>query len=133
MQQRRHGHQEFIRFLNVNLAGRDQGSPCRRRQLCHPQASKDPSMAGVVPALKRPLDADICLLAECGRRLFRKADQTKAQMGGISLNRRTSGRDQPINHCLRDQLRSMAVQMDKERLQDFTAVKRGHPTLNFSR
>jgi hypothetical protein len=76
-----------------------------------------------------PLHADICLLAECRRRVFRQADQAAAQTRGVLLDCRTSGRDQPIPR--RDQLRSATVPMDKRPRQNYRRGEKRAPSVRF--
>jgi len=69
-----HRHQEFIRFLNAVEAAVSAGKlhRCHRGQLCHPQASRGPRVAGAPSALDVPFYAHLRLLAQCRRRLLRQ-------------------------------------------------------------
>ena len=64
-----------------------QGDPRYRRQLRHPQTPEGQGIAGSALAVELPLHADIVLLAERGRGVFRKTHQMAPQTQRVRLGR----------------------------------------------
>jgi hypothetical protein len=108
----RHRHQEFIRFLNAveHEVPAAKAGPRGSRQLRHPQAPQGDGLAEAAPTLHLPLHPNFLLLGQCSRRLVCQAHPAAAQARRVHLNRRTSGRNQPLHR--RRQRQAKAVRLD---------------------
>src|SRR5215212_8256647 len=76
-------------------AGRHAGARDPRR-LRHPQAPQGPGLAGAAPALDLPLHADLGLVAQRRRGLFRQADSAAAAARQLPFVGGPAGGDQPL-------------------------------------
>ena len=108
----RHRHQEFIRFLNrIEGGGAGRQADPRLPQLRRPQASQSPRLARPPSALDVSFHADLVLLGQCRRRLFRDADPATPATRRLPLARRPASGDQPRSR--RAQSQTQTVRLDR--------------------
>ena len=115
----RHRHQEFIRFLNT-IEREVPADKAVHVVLDNYATHKHPKVKAWLqrhPALHLPLHPDLVLLGQCGRRLVCQAHPAAAQARRLHLDRRTSGRHQPLHR--RRQRQAQAVRLDQ--------IRRRHP------
>jgi len=85
----RHRHQEFIRFLNTIEEQVPAGKVIHAvvdNYATH-KASEGTPMAGPASPLDIPIHPDLCILAQCGRRLLRQAHAPSPQARPVPLRR----------------------------------------------
>ena len=115
----RHRHQEFIRFLNA-VEREVPADKAVHVVLDNYATHKHPKVkAWLAPAsaLHLPLHPDFVFLGQRGRRLVCQAHPATAQARRLHLDRRASGRHQPLHR--RRQRQAQAVRLDQ--------IRRRHP------
>src|SRR6188472_2392261 len=68
-------------------------------------------MAGTASPLDVPLHPDLCILAQCGRRLLRQAHAPSPQARRVPIRRGPASRHQPLRR--RDKRRSQTLRLDR--------------------
>ena len=98
-----------------SMPSRTRFRPAKRSTWCStttpPTSTQGKSLAEAASALHLPLHPNFLLLGQCGRRVVCQAHPATAQARRVHLNRRASGRHQPLYR--RRQRQAQAVRLDE--------------------